>query len=105
MKRRRCSKGCLHCLESDAFLYERIKQWLLAVGARSGKACLIAKHSRIHADRPRHPWRGRFALQACLSFPVGLTHRFKKQDSGFFILVGLIKQALLADEKGQERHA
>ncbi|ORM50724.1 hypothetical protein HA41_18275 [Pantoea conspicua] len=40
-------------------------------GAGSGKVCLIAKDSRIPADRPRHPWRGRFALQACLSFPVG----------------------------------
>ena len=59
--------------------------WLLAFGARSGKACLIAKDSRIHADRPRHPWRGRFALQASLSFPVGLMHRFKKQTSGLFI--------------------
>jgi hypothetical protein len=56
----------------------------LDLGAGSGKVCLIAKDSRIHADRPRHPWRGRFALQAYLSFPVGLMHRFKKQDSGYF---------------------
>ncbi|GEM_PF-5938761 len=50
------------------------KASLLMAGARSGKVCLIAKGSRIHADRPRHPWRGRFALQAYHSFPVGLNH-------------------------------
>jgi len=26
--------------------------------------CPIAKDSRLPADRPRHPWRGRFALRA-----------------------------------------
>ena len=52
--------------------------------AVSGKVYLIAKDSCIHADRPRHPWRGRFAFQAYLSFPVGLMHRFKKQDSVYF---------------------
>jgi len=56
----------------------------MVVDARSGKGCLVAKDSRIHADRPRHPWRGRFALQAYLSFPVGLMHRFEKQESGHF---------------------
>ncbi len=29
-----------------------------------GLLCPIAKDSRIRADRPRHPWRGRFALRA-----------------------------------------
>jgi hypothetical protein len=30
------------------------------------KAGPIAKKTRIHADRPRHPWRERFALRAGL---------------------------------------
>ena len=30
------------------------------------KASPIAKEPRIHADRPRHPWRERFALRAGL---------------------------------------
>ena len=30
------------------------------------KASPIAKETRIHADRPRHPWRERFALRAGL---------------------------------------
>ena len=30
------------------------------------KASPIAKKPRIHADRPRHPWRGRFAIRAGL---------------------------------------
>lgn len=32
--------------------------------------CPIAKDSRIPADRPRHPWRGRFALRAVQVFLV-----------------------------------
>ena len=32
--------------------------------------CPIAKDSRIPADRPRHPWRGRFALRAVRVFLV-----------------------------------
>ena len=32
----------------------------------------IAKDSRIRADRPRHPWRGRFALRAQQAFLVGV---------------------------------
>ena len=73
MKRLHYSKGCL---------YIRLKQSLLDEGAGSGKACPIAKDSRIPADRPLHPGRGRFTLQACLSFPAGLMYRFKKQESG-----------------------
>ncbi|MGC0967814.1 hypothetical protein [Pantoea agglomerans] len=40
--------------------------WLVAVSRElpKGLLCPIAKDSRIHADRPRHPWRGRFALRA-----------------------------------------
>ena len=34
--------------------------------------CPIAKDSRIPADRPRHPWRGRFALRAVQAFLVGV---------------------------------
>jgi hypothetical protein len=65
-------------------------------GAGSGKVYLIAKDTRIHADRPRHPWRGRFALHAYLSFPVGLMHRFRKQDCGLFI--GVLNKAIALDE-------
>jgi hypothetical protein len=68
----------------------------LDLGARSGKVRLIAKDSRIPADRPRHPWRGRFALHAYLSFPVGLMHRFRKQDCGLFI--GVLNKAIALDE-------
>ncbi|WP_337029613.1 hypothetical protein [Pantoea agglomerans] len=66
------------------------------LGARSGKVCLIAKDSRIHAKRPRHPWRGRFALQAYHSFPVGLMHRFRKQDRGLFI--GVLNKTIALDK-------
>ncbi|MFY1040400.1 hypothetical protein ACOMYX_18245 [Pantoea agglomerans] len=42
--------------------------WLVAGGCESGAAERPAmpdrKGFRIHADRPRHPWRGRFALRA-----------------------------------------
>ena len=55
-----------------------------------------AKDSRIHADRPRPPWRGRFALQAYHSFPVGLMHRFNKQTSGLFI--GVLNKTIALDE-------
>jgi len=37
------------------------------------KAGPIAKKTRIHADRPRHPWRERFALRAGL---YGAVRRF-----------------------------
>ena len=37
-----------------------------------GLLCPIAKDSRIHADRPRYPWRGRFALRAQQAFLVGM---------------------------------
>jgi len=37
-----------------------------------GPLCPIAKDSRIHADRPRHPWRGRFALRAQQAFLIGM---------------------------------
>ena len=37
-----------------------------------GLLCPIAKDSRIHADRPRHPWRGRFALRAQQAFLIGV---------------------------------
>ncbi|MGC0903718.1 hypothetical protein WKH25_05005 [Pantoea agglomerans] len=77
-------------------MYGWIKQSLLDGGAGSGKVCLIAKDSRIHADRPRHPWRGRFALQAYHSFPVGLMHRFNKQTSGLFI--GVLNKTIALDE-------
>jgi len=32
--------------------------------------CPIAMDSRIPADRPRHPWRGRFALREVQVFLV-----------------------------------
>nr|WP_139229464.1 hypothetical protein [Pantoea varia] len=73
-----------------------LKQSLLNEGARSGKDCLIAKDSRIPADRPRHPWRGRFTLQADLSFPVGLMHCFNKQTSGPFI--GMLNKTIVLNE-------
>jgi len=38
---------------------------------RAGKACLIAKGSRIPADWARHPWLAHFALQAGLTCPAG----------------------------------
>ncbi|MFJ2599392.1 hypothetical protein IFU02_014585 [Pantoea agglomerans] len=63
--------------DSGLFIGVLNKAIALDEGARSGKVYLIAKDSRIHADRPRHPWRGRFAFQAYLSFPVGLDHGFK----------------------------
>ncbi|MEB7540830.1 hypothetical protein NGC37_21310, partial [Pantoea anthophila] len=80
--RRPSLQGCIYgdFTERPLFPTEKhgiVRLWhekasLLMAGARSGKVCLIAKDSRIHADRPRHPWRGRFALQAYHSFPVGL---------------------------------
>jgi hypothetical protein len=36
------------------------------------KASPIAKKPRIHADRPRHPWRGRFAIRAGIDGTVKL---------------------------------
>ena len=38
---------------------------------RAGKACLIAKESRIHADWARPSWLAHFALQAGLTCTVG----------------------------------
>ena len=38
---------------------------------RAGKACLIAKGSRIPADWARLPWLAHFALQAGLTCTVG----------------------------------
>jgi hypothetical protein len=48
--------------------------WLMAVRWEPSKGllCPIAKGSRIHADRPRHSWRGRFALRAQQAFLVGV---------------------------------
>ncbi|WP_152931561.1 hypothetical protein [Pantoea agglomerans] len=48
--------------------------WLVAVSREpsQGLLCPIAKDSRIHADRPRHPWRGRFALRAQQAFLIGM---------------------------------
>ncbi len=48
--------------------------WLMAVRwePSQGLLCPIAKDSRIHADRPRHPWRGRFALRAQQAFLIGM---------------------------------
>jgi len=48
--------------------------WLVAVRWElpKGLLCPIAKDSRIHADRPRYPWRGRFALRAQQAFLVGM---------------------------------
>ncbi|MGC0866039.1 hypothetical protein [Pantoea agglomerans] len=37
-----------------------------------GLLCPIAKDSRIRADRPRHPWRGRFVLRPQQAFLVGI---------------------------------
>ena len=39
---------------------------------RAGKACLIAKGSRIPADWARHPWLAHFALQAGLTCTIGI---------------------------------
>lgn len=43
-----------------------------AVGVvrRAGKACLIAKDSRLPADWARPPWLAHFALQAGLTCPA-----------------------------------
>ncbi|PZL94646.1 hypothetical protein CKF43_10735 [Pantoea graminicola] len=38
---------------------------------RAEKTRLIAKESRLPADRARHPWLARFALQAGLFCPLG----------------------------------
>ncbi len=37
---------------------------------RAGKACLIAKDSRLPADWARPPWLAHFALQAGLTCPA-----------------------------------
>lgn len=39
---------------------------------RAGKACLIAKGSRIPADWARHPWLAHFAFQAGHSCTVSI---------------------------------
>ncbi len=67
--------------EADISVDGGLKQSLVAEGAGSGKACPLARDSRLPADRPRHPGRGRFALQACLSFPAGPMHRVKQQEA------------------------
>ncbi|WP_434747414.1 hypothetical protein [Pantoea sp. Lu_F5_004] len=51
-----------------------------------GLLCPIAKDSRIHADRPRHPWRGRFALRAQQAFLVGFGCRFEGMGVVFEVL-------------------
>jgi len=51
-----------------------------------GLQCPIAKDSRIRADRPRHPWRGRFALRAQQAFLVGFGCRFEGMGVMFEVL-------------------
>jgi len=67
---------CFNKQTSGLFIGVLNKTIVFDEGAGSGKGCLIAKDSCIPADRPRHPWRGRFTLQATLSFPIWPGHCF-----------------------------
>jgi hypothetical protein len=84
MARTLCSSGrpCLHCWRWCGVLLEQI--WRVCgivrvnrLGGfgepvrRAGKACLIAKGSRIPADWARPPWLAHFALQAGLTCTAG----------------------------------
>ncbi len=60
---------------------------------RAGKACLIAKGSRIPADWARHPWLAHFALQAGLTCPAS-------GGAGFF---GIRSGLSAVDESGSAR--
>jgi len=60
---------------------------------RAGKACLIAKGSRIPADWARHPWLAHFALQAGPSCPAG----------GGAVFFGIRSGLSAVDESGSAR--
>ncbi|ORM72328.1 hypothetical protein HA48_14825 [Pantoea wallisii] len=54
-------------------------------GARASKGPPDRKGTRHPADRPRHPWRGRFALRAGLRWSSGMAMAVNMPAFGYWL--------------------